>query len=154
MNRCSGKPSARLSAYDKALGLLVRREHSRKELQQKLDRVGYAYDEVDEALRSLGELCYQDDRRFAEMLIRSRISRGYGPERIRLELKRHGINDAACRALLHAADVDWQQLALDELQRRYGASSADDPHEREKRVQFLLRRGFSSGLVQRVVRVA
>ena len=53
------------SAYDKALGLLARREQSRRELRRKLDQRGYAGEETTAALDRLGEQHYQDDERFA-----------------------------------------------------------------------------------------
>jgi regulatory protein len=141
----TGKPPR--SAYDKALGLLARREHSRRELRMKLDRGGFARDESTQALERLGEQTYQDDTRFGEMLVRSRISQGYGPMRLRAELKSHGLGDAAVRELIDAADADWQALAAAQLRKRYGSPSAD-PAERARRAQFLLRRGFAAATVR------
>ena len=90
--------AAKPSAYNKALGLLARREHSRRELRQKLDRGGYEGDEATDAIERLGAQHYQDDERFAELLIRSRSAQGYGPLRLRAELKSHGLPDARIRA--------------------------------------------------------
>lgn len=138
----------RPSAYDKALGLLARREQSRRELRQKLDRVGYDGDETDAALDRLGEQHYQDDARFAEMLLRNRVGQGYGPARIRMELKTHGLADAVIRHLLDAAEVDWNASAVAQLRRHYGASTATDVAGRAKQAQFLLRRGFAAATVR------
>jgi regulatory protein len=142
------KPKA--SAYNKALGLLARREHSRRELRQKLARSGYARDEAGEALDRLGEQHYQDDGRFAETLIRHRSSQGYGPMRLRAELKSHGLSDARIRDLLDAADIDWTEYAAGQLRRRYGAAGTTDAAERARRAQFLLRRGFPAATVRSV----
>ncbi|GLQ94228.1 regulatory protein RecX [Dyella acidisoli] len=138
------------SAYNKALGLLARREHSRKELRQKLDRNGYARDEAGDALDRLGEQHYQDDERFAEALIRNRSAQGYGPMRLRAELKSHGLSDARIRGLLDAAEIDWAESAAAQLRRRYGAQGTTDPAERARRAQFLLRRGFPAATVRDV----
>lgn len=135
------------TAYDKALGLLARREHSRRELKQKLDRGGFARDESTAAVERLGDQGYQDDDRFAGALVRNRVGQGYGPARIRAELRSQGIGDAKIREVLDAADVDWQDLAANQLRRRYGGSSAD-PAERARRAQFLLRRGFAAATVR------
>jgi regulatory protein len=142
------KPKA--SAYHKALGLLARREHSRRELRQKLDRNGYASDEAAEALDRLGEQHYQDDDRFAEVLIRNRAAQGYGPMRLRAELKSHGLSDARIRSLLDAAQIDWVDSATAQLRRRYGSAGTSDPAERARRAQFLLRRGFPAATVRDV----
>ena len=135
------------TAYDKALGLLARREHSRRELKQKLDRGGFSRDETSAAIERLGDQGYQDDDRFAEALIRSRVGQGYGPARIRAELRSQGIGDAVLRRLLDAVDVDWDDLAASQLRRRYGGPTAD-PAERQRRAQFLLRRGFAAATVR------
>jgi regulatory protein len=138
------------SAYDKALGLLARREHSRKELKTKLRQGGYEGDEAAAALDRLGEQHYQDDDRFAEVLLRSRIAQGYGPLRLRVELKSHGLADARIRELLDEAEVDWAASAAAQLRRRYGGAGTADPAERTRRAQFLLRRGFAAATVRSV----
>lgn len=145
-NEGSGKP--RPSAYDKALGLLARREQSKRELCRKLDQGGYASEESAAALARLGEQRYQDDERFAAMLVRNRASQGYGPARIRMELKTHGLADAAIRQLLDEADVDWPAHAVAQLRRRFGGRPAADREEQGKWAQFLLRRGFAAATVR------
>jgi regulatory protein len=130
------------SAYDKALGLLARREHSKRELKTKLRQGGYEGEETTEAIDRLGEQQYQDDDRFGEVLLRSRIAQGYGPMRLRMELKTHGLSDARIRELLNDAEV--------QLRRRYGSVGVADPAERAKRAQFLLRRGFDGSTVRSV----
>lgn len=137
------------SAYDKALGLLARREHSSRELKRKLGQGGYQADESREALQRLGDQRYQDDQRFAEMLVRSRANQGYGPLRIRAELQSHGIGEAAIRQLLDAAaqEWDWDAQAAQQLRRRYGQPPSEHA-ERAKCAQFLMRRGFSGGSVR------
>ncbi len=144
----SAKPKR--SAYDKALGLLARREHSRKELKTKLRQGGYEGGEATAALDRLGEQHYQDDGRFAEALLRNRIAQGYGPLRLRVELKSHGLADARIRELLDAAEVDWDVSAAVQLRRRYGSAGTADPAERSRRAQFLLRRGFGAATVRNV----
>jgi regulatory protein len=147
----SGDPDKpRRSAYDKALGLLTRREHSRRELGRKLRQGGYAGEETAAAIDRLGEQRYQDDDRFAEVLIRSRAAQGYGPLRLRVELQSHGLADARIRDLLAAAEVDWTTLAAEQLRRRYGGKPAPDLAERTRRAQFLLRRGFPAATVRSV----
>ena len=146
----TGKSASKRSAYDKALGLLARREHSRKELKLKLRQGGYETGESTEAIDRLGKQHYQDDERFAEALIRSRIAHGYGPLRLRVELKSHGLGDARIRELIDAASVDWGESAASQLSRRYGGAGTADYAERAKRSQFLLRRGFDAATVRSV----
>jgi regulatory protein len=146
----SEKPVA--SAYDKALGLLVRREHSARELKSKLVRRGLDRDEAESALAKLQSKDFQNDERFGEMLVRSRIEGGYGPRWIIAELKTHGIGEQSAQALIEAAQPDWPELIRLQLQRRYGSRPAKDFAERAKRAGFLLRRGFPAATVQSVTR--
>lgn len=135
-------------AYDRALGMLARREYSQRELRARLEHAGCDEGESETALRKLRDQHYQDDRRFGEMIVRARVGQGYGPDRIRAELRSHGLADAATRALLDAAGTDWLALARAQLRKKYGTKPATDHAERGKRAAFLLRRGFAAATVR------
>ena len=140
-----------VSAYEKALTLLARREHSARQLKSKLARKGLDAAESASALADLQAKDFQNDARFGEMLVRSRIAQGYGPRWIIAELKTHGIAEAKARALIDAADPDWPTLIRELVRRRYGAKP-ENLAERVKRANFLLRRGFDAATVQSVTR--
>ena len=138
------------SAYDRGLSMLARREHSQRELRARLRHGGYDEAEAGEAIRRLGEQKYQDDNRFGEMILRARVAQGYGPARVRAELRSHGLAEAAIGALLESAGADWNALALAQLRKKYGNRPPADHSERGKRAAFLLRRGFSAATVRLV----
>ena len=140
------------TAYAKGLGLLARREHSARELKTKLSARGHSAATSAEAIGKLKERKYQDDGRFAQSLARRRSSQGYGPHRIRAELKSHGIDEAAIRTAIASVDADWTSMAASQLSRRFGATPAKDPTERARRAQFLLRRGFDPATVRAATR--
>ena len=140
------------SAYDKALTLLVRREHSARELKAKLARRGLDAEESAEALSRLQAKDFQSDSRFGEMLVRSRLEGGYGERWIVAELRTHGIAEDAARDMIAAAEPDWPELVRRQMRRRYGARPARDQAERNKRAAFLLRRGFDASTVKLTVR--
>lgn len=135
------------SAYNKALGLLARREQSERELKTKLERAGYSADESATAIGALKLQEYQSDARFAVLLARSRAANGYGPRRISAELKSHGFADAEIAAAIDELDCDWRDLALRQLQRHCGRKPAADVKERSRRAAYLLRRGFDAATV-------
>ena len=150
-----GRPSRRerppAPAYQRALGLLVRREHSATELKRKLRGKGVESDELDAALETLQRQGFQDDRRYAEALVRSRALAGHGPVRIRAELRQNGVPAADVDAAFEAAEaggVDWDATAARVAARflpalRAAARGAEGMKQRHKAVSFLLRRGFT-----------
>ena len=62
-----------MTCYDRALKLLALREHSRKELENKLRQKGCSADDIIIALDRLEEENFLSDRRFCESYIRSRL---------------------------------------------------------------------------------
>lgn len=140
------------SVYDKALGLLSRREYSARELKRKLASRGHAATEAGAAIDRLQTQSYQSDERFASGMARKRSAQGYGPQRIQAELKSHGLSDVAIRAALAALDIDWIASASAQLRRHTGARVPSNHAERAKRAQFLLRRGFDAATVRAVTR--
>ena len=140
------------TAYEKAIALLARREHSARELKAKLERRGFDPQESAATLKALRSKDFQNDVRFGEMLVRSRIEGGYGPRWILAELKSHGMAEATALALIDAAAPDWPDLIRRQLRRRYGAKRAASLAERAKRAAFLLRRGFDATTVQSITR--
>jgi SOS response regulatory protein OraA/RecX len=126
----------------RALGLLTRREHSRKELTRKLAARGVERSDAAEAVEKLTNAGWQNDERFAESLARARAGSGYGPQRIRAELATHGLNGAQIAAALEACETHWLASARHAIRRRYPVARIADPQQRRKAVEFLLRRGF------------
>ena len=140
-----GKPA--MSAYGRALGLLGRREHSRRELKDKLVARGLDDDDIDAALVKLDDRGFQSDRRFAEMLARSRIAQGHGPIRILAELRLKGVDAGTAQDALDGQEADWLALATRLCQRRFRGRAVDHG-ERVKRAHFLARRGFPAAIAR------
>ncbi len=141
-----------VDAYNKGIELLARREHSSRELKLKLARRGVEKYEVDSVLEQLQSKDFQNDARFGEMLVRTRIESGYGPRWIVAELQTHGIGESKARELIDEAGPDWTERVRDQLRRRYGGRKPANLAERAKRANFLLRRGFDAATVQSVTR--
>lgn len=140
-----------LTPQQRALGLLVRREHSRKELARKLTSRGVQAEDAQAAVDWMTAEGWQDDARFAELLVRSRANNGYGPLRIRAELGRHGLDSETVAVAMDSYDGDWAQNARDLVRRRFPGGGAD-PALRRKAADFLIRRGFSGDQVRAAVR--
>lgn len=126
----------------KALELLTRREHSRRELTNKLTARGIEPDTAQAVVEVMHENGWQDDRRFAEALVRARMASGQGPIRIRAELQYHGLSGEIIQTALELGETDWNAMARALLIRRFGASPTRDRKEIARRGAFLQRRGF------------
>ena len=115
--RAPRRPRPEPTPAQRALSLLVRREHSRSELARKLVARGVAETEAAEAVTRMADAGWQDDQRFACSIARARAAGGYGPAWIRAELGSHGIGesmiDRAFAALAEAGEDDWDARARD-----------------------------------------
>lgn len=131
------------------LRLLARREHSRRELLDKLALRGFNRQEAEPVIDQMAEQNWQNDSRYAEAYIRQRIDKGYGPIRIAYELQQRGISEAD---LDEQADDHggWLQLALAAYQGKYDDETALSTNEWAKRSRFLQQRGFGGETVKRV----
>ena len=138
--------------------LLARRAHSVQEVRQRLTQRGYEPPAIEAALTTLAP--YLDDVAFARSRIRFRSQTSkWGEGRIRQELQQQGVAApviaAAFSAWAHDADntTDWLSQARALVTRRYGEARGPLPRaEYAKRVNFLLRRGFSYEVAQRALR--
>ncbi|TDO06236.1 MULTISPECIES: regulatory protein RecX [Halomonas] len=136
-----GEPSPR----DDAIHLLARREYSRAELASRLAAKGHEAATIAECLDALAEQGLQSDDRFAENFLRSRILRGQGPLKVRVELERRGLDREVIQRTLveseQAGQGDWFALAGEALRRRF-TGPGESPRERARRERFLASRGF------------
>jgi regulatory protein len=138
-----------LTPTQRALALLVRREHSRKELARKLAERGIEAEAASAAIERLTGDGWQSDARFAEMLVRTRAAHGQGPVRIRAELGMHGLDSDSIEAAMSGFDGDWRQAAGDLARRRFGLDlTGADIALRRKAADFLYRRGFDGESVR------
>lgn len=132
------------SAYAKAVELLSRREHSIRELKQKLIQRDYAEDEIDSAIEQLLKANYLSNERFIGCLIRARISQTMGPARIKAELLNHEISSTQIESHEEWQQTNWHDIALQAKIKRFGGAAATDHKAKLKQLQYLTRRGFST----------
>ncbi|MCC4601519.1 recombination regulator RecX [Xanthomonas melonis] len=136
----------------RALGLLVRREHSRKELNRKLLARGIEPDAAQAAVERLAGEGWQDDARFAAAVVRNRAGSGYGPLHIRAELGTHGLDSDTIGAAMATFEGDWTENARDLVRRRFGEQGPVDLSQRRKAAELLARRGFDGSSIRSATR--
>ena len=126
-----------------AMNLLARREHSRVELVRKLRARVEDQDLLDEVLDKLVDDHLLDDERFCEAFVRMRANGGYGPVRVRAELKEKGVRDELISQYMAEHEADWYQQAKQVFEKKYGLNPDTDAKSRAKQQRFLAQRGFS-----------
>ena len=133
------------ACYAKGLDLLVRREHSRKELKGKLLQRGFSEDTVEGTLDLFEQDGSLNDGRFSEAFVHYRYGKGQGPDRIRSELLERGIEGHLASQPLSSSEYDWFGAARKAYIKKYGADRGGvaDMSERMKRQRFLRYRGFT-----------
>ncbi|MDB9813384.1 recombination regulator RecX [Gammaproteobacteria bacterium] len=137
--------------YNKALDLVSRREHSRHELMQKLDK---RYPETDpiieEVLDKLEFNQILDDERFAEMYLNSRARKGFGPKKIEMELHSKKVDSFFISNAVEAYE-SWLENAQKELKKKFKNNKPTDYQSKMKQKQFLFTRGFSSPIIDKIL---
>jgi regulatory protein len=130
----------------RALDLLARREHSRLELERKLEARGFSEALVGPTLDDLEASGVLATARFTENFIRSRVARGKGPVRIRAELAERGVTGEESD-LLRSTQVDWTEAARAARAKRFGSEPPRDFKERARQARFLQQRGFNGAQI-------
>jgi len=137
---------------DTALRLLNRREYSADELCERLRLRGFTADASRNVVVELSTAGLQSDERYAQMLVRHRVRQGYGPVRIRAELRQRGVAEGVIAAALSSSDVEWDAVAHRVHEKRVSTSGvAADRFEQARDQRFLLRRGFTSSQIRQAV---
>jgi len=144
-------------AKDYALYLLKFRSRSKKELEDRLRRKGFAEDEVEEALGDLERAGLLDDADFARSLVRSRMRELWGKRLIEYELGKFGIRgDEARSALEEIYDEDFvRREAVEKVLKLAGRwKGMDRRKKREKVIAYFSRRGHSYDFIKSLLEEA
>lgn len=146
------RPDTPVSVRAAGLDLLARREYSFDEMFRRLVRRFGDADLVQEQLQKLTDEGLQSDGRFAEVFVRSQISKSRGPVRIKAAMRQRGLSAGLIDSALAEADVDWFDLIQVLNQRKFGDSPPRDQKERARRLRFFQYRGFAASHIDAVLR--
>lgn len=131
-----------------AMNFLALREHSAKELKDKLARKYEQAALVEAAVKGLTEQNLQSDERFAQAFVAMRQSQGKGSVIIKMELREKGVTAELIAQFVDDADPVWVELARDVRSKKFRGAGPSDQRERAKQMRFLNSRGFSGGHIQ------
>ena len=139
----------RAKCYAAAIRLLANREHSCQELNLKLSRKGFASNLINDVLVKLKEQNLQSDSRYAEILLSSRLRKGYGPIYVQHYLRDKGIDSNTIESVLDFNDVAWQKALQDAAIKKFGIEKPQDFQQKMKQMNFFKRRGFTTEQIRK-----
>lgn len=145
--------SNKTTIRNKALDLLANREHTKLELQRKLNAKGFAVDEITQVVDELAQKNLQSDERFLEGYVNMRANCGFGPVRIKQELHERGISKELIGQSDIFVSIDWQDLIQKVCKKKFGFKLLDTPAEKAKQVRYLCYKGFDFDLIKRIHRL-
>ena len=157
------------SLQARALRLLAQREHSRLELERKLQRFlacpdadptdpvaaasdapRYSAQDLSDALDALQAKGFIQPERVAQSILHRRAPK-LGSQRVLQELRQKGLDEDLIRNAAATLRSSEHARAWAVWQRKFGQVAAT-PQERAKHMRFLASRGFSAEVVGKVVR--
>lgn len=136
----------------RAIGYLSRREHSRLELEKKLRAAEPEVDpqQLNHLLNTLESEGWLSNQRFAQSVVNRKAAQK-GTAAIVHQLRQHGLPEEQLQHITHELQETELERAQAVWEKKFGAQPADQ-REYARQVRFLMSRGFSSGVVHRVVR--
>lgn len=125
-----------------ALWHLGRRDHSEKELRDKLARKTENKQWIEAIINECLQNSYLNDERFTENYIRSAQSKGFGINRIKNELQRKGITSHHLADIFSTQSYNYIDSAVTLLARKY-QQAINNQHLKQKAMRFLQVKGHS-----------
>ncbi len=140
-----------LRAKKRAMHLLERMDRTEKQLYDKLLQSGYPQECIDNAILYVKKYHYIDDRRYASNYIRCYQDR---KSRLRMQqdLLRKGVSRALIEEVLEEEFQADERIQIRSLLEKRGFDATEcDEKERQRCYQFLMRRGFKSSDILKVM---
>ncbi|SFS60162.1 RecX family transcriptional regulator [Marininema halotolerans] len=124
------------------------------ETKRHLISKGFAEEHITHVIADMETKGYLDDRRYAGNWVEERRrTKGYGVAVLRQELLQKGVSSTVVEeAISHVKEEDEATIAMATAEKRYRRLSLHPWKVVERRLgQYLLRRGFHSSLVRRLL---
>jgi regulatory protein len=142
-------------ALQRALKFLNYRARSEAEVRTKLSQCGFTPKVIETTLRKLRALNLLNDESFAWNWVRRRMmDRGYGPLRLRMELRKKGIPGALIARIIGESfeEEESKERARALLGKRFRGKDLTDMKTLRRAVAFLQRRGYGDAVIAEIVK--
>jgi regulatory protein len=130
-----------------ALDALARRDYSTEDLRRKLLDKGYDVSVASPLIDALSAEKLLDDRRYMENFVAYHAARGQGPLRVRMELRRHGLQGPVVEAYLDTYP-EWLVQLRKARQKKFGGVLPTLYADRQRQARFLGYRGFTGAQIR------
>ena len=134
--------------------LCAKREYCESDIRRKaLDRLEGDRQKADELVAALVADKFVDNARYASAFAREKASlQGWGPIKIRFQLRAKGISEADIASALGEIDAGKASARLEKLLLNKWHTLQDDPQGRLKLIKFALTRGYEYEEIDPLVR--
>jgi regulatory protein len=119
-------------------------------LRRKLLHSGYDPAVVGQLIERLCAERLVDDRRYLENFVAYHAARGHGPNRVRADLRKLGLQGAQVEACLDAYP-DWTLQLQRARQKKFGTSLPSIYADQQRQARFLGYRGFTGAQIRRAL---
>lgn len=142
------------AARERAVRYLTYKDRSEGEILEKLKEAGFDADVARTAADELKTIGYLDDNRYALKYLSERIrNKALSKKSLAFELKNKGIKQEIIDKALSEFEIDDYEVALREARRKFGKYDISDEKTEQKIYRFLLHRGFSYDIVNKVIKL-
>lgn len=139
------------SLLSRGIAYLSRREYSEYELRKKLAPYAESPQELDTVMERLKKENWQSDSRFLQATTNVASSK-WGTMRIAAKLRQHQLpDDQIQEAVSHLQETELER-ARAVWEKKFKGQVYSTPQEYAKQARFLISRGFSSDVVNKIVR--
>lgn len=139
-------------AYQKADRYIGFKMRTEKEVRNKLIEEGYSDEITERVIASMLKYKYIDDMSYAIMYAKDcRKLKKWGPERIKAELYKKGVNPEYIENALSESDTEDTTEIIETLLEKRIRNTPIDLKEKQKHINFLLRRGFKYDDIKNVI---
>src|SRR5690625_4106482 len=148
------KSEERLKVIDAALNFLSYRQRSEKEVYQRLRQRGYEEEYILDAIDYCKDKGYINDLEFARSFVKDKINlNNFGPVRIKNELYKKGVSSEIIQQVLNMEEEEEYEMDFKLAEKRLARYRNDEKDQIYRKLGgFLQRRGFSYGVVTRILK--
>jgi len=128
-----------------AVKCLARKPYLSEELKKKLSEMLVSEGTISKVIADFTRQGYLNDRDWIQHFISRQSARGYGPKAIVQKLRQRGVSPSQISSLQEESSQTEQILQI--LRARFKARDLSILKERQRVINFFIRRGFSFSLI-------